>query len=179
VGLGSIVPEKRVEVVIGALAQLPAPRPGLVWIGNAAIAHHLQNMQQLAQSLGVPFRAEVSISDTEVVDILNRAAALVYTPRLEPFGLAPLEANACGLPVIAIAEGGVRETILDGVNGLLVEDHPNAIARAIQRLLGDPDYARRLGDNGGEIVARHWSIEASTDRLEERLMRVVAPHAQP
>ena len=44
---------------------------------------------------------------------------MIYTPRLEPFGYAPLEANLCGLPVIGIAEGGVRETIIDGINGFL------------------------------------------------------------
>jgi len=171
-GLGKIVPHKRVELIITAIGRVPSPRPDLVWIANAANESHLQNLEQLALQLGVRFRAEVGISDKEVVDILNRAAMLVYAPRLEPFGLAPLEANACGLPVVAVAEGGVRETVIDGVNGLLVEDHPDAIAHAIQRLLHNPTYASQLGDTGSELVSRRWSLSASIDRLEQKLIQV-------
>jgi len=108
-----------------------------------------------------------------VVDLLNRAALLVYCPRLEPFGLAPLEANACGLPVVAVAEGGVRETVLDGVNGLLVEDDPEAVAAGIDRLLTDRTYASRLGTTGRELVSQRWSLSASIDRLEQRLAEVI------
>jgi glycosyltransferase involved in cell wall biosynthesis len=55
-------------------------------------------------------------SDENIVELLNRAAVMVYSARLEPFGLAPLEANACATPVVAVAEGGVRESIRNGVN---------------------------------------------------------------
>jgi glycosyltransferase involved in cell wall biosynthesis len=173
VGLGAIVPEKRLELAISAIGQLPQPRPELVWIANVAIPSHLERMQQLARTLQVRFRAEVGVTDAEVVDILNRAAMLVYAPRLEPFGLAPLEANASGLPVVAVAEGGVRETVVDGVNGLLVEDDPNAMAQAIQRLLQDPAYASQLGAAGAKLVSQRWSISASIDRLEQSLTAVM------
>ena len=112
-------------------------------------------------------------SHKDLIDLLNRAAMLVYWPRLEPFGLAPLEANACGLPMVAVAEGGVRETILDGVNGLLVDDDPTALARGIQRLFADPSYALRLGNGGGDLVNQRWPLRASIDRLEQRLSEVV------
>ena len=117
--------------------------------------------------------AKVGISDRQVVEILNRAAVLVYAPRLEPFGLAPLEANACGLPVVGVSEGGIRETILDGVNGLMVDDDAGAIARAVDRILSDPDYAARLSSAGEEIVRRDWSLAASIDRLEARLAEAI------
>jgi glycosyltransferase involved in cell wall biosynthesis len=172
VGLGAIVPEKRLELAIEAVALLPDPRPDLVWVGNVASREHLERMQRLARTRGVNFRTEVGIPDTDVVDLLNRAALLVYSPRLEPFGLAPLEANACGLPVVAVAEGGVRETILDGVNGLLVEDDPAAIAEGMQRVLTDPAYASRLGTTGCELVSQRWSLSAAIDRLEQRLAEV-------
>jgi glycosyltransferase involved in cell wall biosynthesis len=98
---------------------------------------------------------------------------MLYAPRLEPFGLAPLEANACGLPVIAVPEGGVRETILDGVNGWLVPDE-NAMATVLERLLKNPEEARRLGENGIALVDERWSMEAAIDRLENVLFDVVA-----
>jgi glycosyltransferase involved in cell wall biosynthesis len=173
VGLGAIVPQKRIELAINAVAEVPEPRPELVWIANMAVPGHLEEMRRLARARSVDFQAKVRIRDHDVVDLLNRAAILVYGARLEPFGLAPLEANACGLPVVAVAEGGVRETILDGVNGLLVDDDPMAMAHAIQRLLADPDYALRLGNNGSALVAQHWSLSGSIDRLEQRISETI------
>lgn len=169
VGLGALVPEKRPETVIEAVARISEPRPDLVWIGNVAIEAYADELRALARARSVNLRIEVGIADKDVVDLLNRAALLVYAPRLEPFGFAPLEANACGLPVVAVAEGGVRETVFDGINGLLVESDPSAIAGAIGRLLADPAYASRLGAAGREMVDSDWSLAASIDRLERRL----------
>jgi glycosyltransferase involved in cell wall biosynthesis len=174
-GLGSVAPHKSMGLVLAAIGQLPAPRPDLVWIGNVANELYLQEMRQLAESLGVRLTVKVGIPDAQVVDILNRAAVLVYAPRLEPFGFAPLEANACGLPVVAVSEGGVRETIRDGVNGLLVDDDPSAIARAVERILTDHAYAARLGTDAEELVRREWSLDASIDRLEARLTEARFP----
>jgi len=98
---------------------------------------------------------------------------MVYTPRLEPFGFAPLEANACGLPVVAVAEGGVRETIQDGVNGLLVEHDPQAVADAIEYLRNNPEEASRMGQTGAGLVAERWSVAAAVDRLEQNLQTVL------
>ena len=130
---------------------------------------YYEKMRSLAESYEVTFEARASIDDNELVDILNRATAMVYAPRLEPFGLAPLEANACGLPVVAVAEGGVRETIIDGVNGLLVQHQPQMMAHAIQRLTQDKDLAAQLSKNGSKIVQEKWSVNSAVERLERQL----------
>jgi glycosyltransferase involved in cell wall biosynthesis len=114
----------------------------------------------------------VKIDDNALIDLFNRASVMVYAPRLEPFGYSPLEANACGLPVVAVAEGGVRETIIDGVNGLLVEYDPRAMALVIARLLQEPSTARRLGATGRKLVVEKWSLEAAMERLEQHLIKV-------
>src|SRR5262249_39058602 len=110
----------------------------------------------------------------ELVDVLNRAAMMVYAPRLEPFGMAPLEGNACGLPVVAVAEGGIRETIVDGVNGLLVEADPEAMARGVRDLVEEDDQAPALGEAGVRVVDERWSLEAAEQRLEAHLDRAVS-----
>ncbi|MBA3944441.1 MAG: glycosyltransferase family 4 protein [Herpetosiphonaceae bacterium] len=172
VGIGAFVLEKNIHLVINALACVTHPRPHLVWIGNVADPAYLAELQQLAHSLGVAFEPKLRIDDHELIDLLNRAKMMVYAPRLEPFGYAPLEANACGLPVIAVAEGGVRETIKDGVNGLLVEHDAHAMAMAIQRLLNEPSYAQQLGGQGYALIAEEWSVDAAISRLERRLMEL-------
>lgn len=72
-----------------------------------------------------------------------------------------------------MAEGGVRETAAQGVNGLLVEHDPQEMAAAIQDLLDHPDYAAQLGENGVKVVAERWTVEHSVDRLENRLIEVL------
>lgn len=168
-GVGSISPRKNIRFVIEALARVPAPRPRFVWVGNTVDKKHNDELSALAAKRNVEFMTQTMVNDEALIDLLNRARMLVYAPRLEPFGLVTLEANACGLPVVAVAEGGVRETVIDGVNGLLVEPEPQAMADAIERLLNNADQAARLGQQGCELVAERWTAAAATDRLENRL----------
>lgn len=177
VSLGELGPHKGTEFVIRSMAKVPAPRPPLVWIGNSYNATYREAMESLAKSLGLRFEVRARIGDGDLVDALNRAAVMAYAPRLEPFGFAPLEANACGLPVVAVAEGGVRETINDGVNGLLVEHAPEAMGNAIGRLLQDRQYAERLGRRGHQIVTEQWSVDAAVTRLEQELKAIAAAKA--
>ena len=173
VGVGSITPTKNIRFVLEALSLLPEPRPTLVWAANMTSVDYQRELQIYAASVNVRFEPRIDLSE-ELVDLLNRATAMVYAPRLEPFGFAPLEANACGLPVIAVAEGGIRETVSHGVNGLLVDDGPQEMATAIQSLLENKSYARELGRTGAEIVRKKWTLEQATDRLEARLIETVA-----
>jgi glycosyltransferase involved in cell wall biosynthesis len=169
VGVGQLSPHKNVEFVIKALSKLGVPRPRLVWIANMVEDWYYKEMRSLAELHEVSFEIRTMIDDNELVNILNRAAVMVYAPRLEPFGFAALEANACGLPVVAVAEGGVRESIIDGVNGLLVPHQPEAMADAIQRLVQEKNLAAQLGENGAKIVREKWSVDAAVDRLERQL----------
>ena len=173
VGVGAIVPEKNIRFAIEALAKVREPRPPLIWVGNVANRSYLDELEQLAQSVNVGFEPKVRIDDDELVSILNRASAMVYTPRLEPFGFAPLEASACGLPVIAVAEGGVRETVINEVNGLSIEHNLDVMAKSIERILNDKDLARRLGENGRKLVLEKWSLDASIDRLERKFEEAI------
>jgi glycosyltransferase involved in cell wall biosynthesis len=173
VGLGSFTRAKNIWLCIEALSLIPHSRPKLVWVGNTATSY-LDEMCALARERHVDFEPNVSILDEELLDILNRAQAMLYAPWLEPFGLAPLEANACGVPVIAVAEGGVRETIVDGNTGLLIEKDPASMASAISKLVSNPTLARELGMNARQNVEKNWSMVAAIDRLEQRLVRYAA-----
>lgn len=174
VGLGSFHSTKGIDLAINAMSLLTHPRPRLIWISNSGSKSYEEEMNKLACSLGVELTVKEAVSDAELVTILNRATLLLYTSRLEPFGFAPLEANACGLPVVAVAEGGVRETIKDGINGLLVDPEPPAIARAITRLLQNPDLTRQIGRQAAAHVQQIWNVESSVDRLEAYLLEVVS-----
>lgn len=170
VGLGSFTHAKNIRLCIQALSMIHYRRPKLVWVGNTATSY-LDEMCVLARKQNVDFEPHVNITDKELLDILNHAQAMLYAPWLEPFGLAPLEANACGVPVIAVAEGGVRETIIDGVTGLLVEKDPASMASAVSKLACNPALARDLAMNARLNVEKDWNMVAAIDRLEQRLAR--------
>lgn len=176
VGLGAIHPWKGVDTAIEAVGTIREDRrPELVWLGNFASEKYQREFESLAKSRAVRFVPRVNVSEEEVIDVLNRATALVYTPRLEPFGLAPLEANACGTPVVGIAEGGVRETIIDGVNGILVpERQPEAIGLALSRILDDPQWARTLGERARALVVERWNWARSVECVERCFTEVAA-----
>jgi colanic acid/amylovoran biosynthesis glycosyltransferase len=79
-----------------------------------------------------------------------------------------MEAMAAALPVVSTPLAGIPEMVEDGVNGLLVADrNPTAVADAIERLLGNPEEARSLGNRGREIARKKFSIETSARQLEQ------------
>lgn len=177
VGVGSFTAGKNIELAIATLARLPEPRPPLVWIGNSADRAYLAQLEARARTMGVRLVPRQKVSEDELVTALNAASLMLYTPRLEPFGYTPLEANACGTPVVTHAEGGCRETVIDGVNGLVAESDPESLADAVARLLRDPDYARQLGEQGRARVMREWTLSVAGARLERHL-REVAHHGR-
>src|SRR5699024_813024 len=85
--------------------------------------------------------------DREALPALLRSAdAVVCAPWYEPFGIVPLEAMACGVPVVATAVGGQTDSVVDGVTGALVPPRdPDALAATLRGLLGDPARRARLG----------------------------------
>lgn len=174
IGVGSFHPHKCIDFVIRSLGRVRGARPPLVWVGNAAAPGYAEELRRLAIEAGVHFTPRENVSDDELVNLLSRASMMVYAPRLEPFGFAPLEANGCGVPVVGVAEGGIRETVVDGVNGIVVEREEEAIAKAVERLRDDPALALELGNRGRQVVESLWSIASARDRLERHLDHVVS-----
>ncbi|WP_218079992.1 glycosyltransferase family 4 protein [Anthocerotibacter panamensis] len=174
-GLGGIYLGKRVDRVIHALATIEKDiRPKLIWVGNFSDDLYLKEMNSLSQSLNVAVDFKVCLSDEELVTLLSGATALVYAPQLEPFGFAPLEANACGTPVVALAEGGVREVVCDNINGLLVsEDDPNILGNALKRLLTQEELLQEMGKQSRKYAVERWGWDVAVERLECELIKII------
>lgn len=180
IGLGGLYVGKGTDRAIRAIATIePRQRPRFIWVGNFANQQYSTEIERLAQALGVVFEVRVGVADQELVSLLSRANALIYTPRLEPFGLAPLEANACGTTVVAIAEGGVRETIEHGHNGVLVkDDNPIELGRLIAELTSSPQLAADRGLRARRHVEERWKLDHGIDEIERQLHEI-AKHRQP
>ena len=156
--VGQIVPHKRVEVALEA-AEL-ASRPIKI-VGEGP---DLARLRELYDRPGVEFLGNVS--DTRLADLYARCIALVV-PNIEEFGIAAVEAQAAGRPVVAVNRGGVRETVVDGVSGVLVDgEDAAALAAALYDLdFGsfDPQAIRANAERFGAASFRR-NFKALVDR---------------
>jgi len=156
--LGRILPHKGIHVLVEGL---PAEMT-LHVIGPAPDRDYLSRLTQLAAGKNVRFHH--GMSDAEVAGRLRRAMALVHPTPVdasgsagvnELFGLALVEAMACGCPVVASATASLTEIVRHEVNGLLVPPNDaSAITGALQRLAFDPELWKRLCAGAIETAAR-------------------------
>ncbi|MBI4789698.1 MAG: glycosyltransferase [Chloroflexi bacterium] len=95
------------------------------------------------------------------------ADVVVMPSRYESFGMAALEAMACGTPVVASAVGGLSFVVRDGETGFLVpENDPQALANCLGKLLGDSGLRKRLGECGAQ-VARGYAWSRIAEQIEQ------------
>ncbi len=168
--VGSLTPLKGYDFLIESMAKLPAAgRPTLVIVSNFQNPPEKQFLQQLAEKLNVAVDFLTNISDAALVELYNRARVAVYAPLREPFGLVPLEAMACGTPVVAVREGGIPETVIHGYTGTLVPRDAAQFADAITALLENPAMAAEYGRNGRAHVLENWTWERAAHTLETHL----------
>jgi glycosyltransferase involved in cell wall biosynthesis len=127
--VSALVPYKRIDLAVAACRLAGVP---LVVAGDGPERPALQRLA----GTDVTFLGRVS--DEEVRTLYQRAAVTLL-PGEEDFGIVPVEAQACGRPVVALARGGARETVVDGVTGTLVQEPtPQAFAAAIARTVEQP-----------------------------------------
>jgi D-inositol-3-phosphate glycosyltransferase len=169
--LGRLVRRKGIDEVIAALRRVPGAEL-LVAGGSPADARHrdpdAERLRVEAAAAGVADRVRLlgPVARADVPPLLRSADAVVCVPWYEPFGMVPLEAMACGRPVIASSVGGIVDTVVDQVTGVLVPPRrPEAVATAMRTLLATPTRALAFGIAGRDrVLARYgWDrIAAST-----------------
>jgi glycogen synthase len=131
----------------------------------------------LAGELGVGDAVHFMSFDRRGIPDAYRSADLVWYPTIEdePLGLVPLEAMACGVPLVVSRSGGMRETVEDGETGLVVaRNDPHALAAAATTTLSDRELRSRLVRNG-LARAEQFGNAAYVDWLEERYRAVTTP----
>ncbi len=190
--IGRIVERKGVGNVIEALAELPGveltvaggPAPDLLDTDPGVV-----RLRELAARLGVADRVRFlgSVSRPDVPALMCSADVVVAVPWYEPFGIVPVEAMACGRPVVGSAVGGLLDTVVPGVTGELGPPRrPDLLAPVLRDLLADPARREAYG-RAGRARAVHtyqWrqvvastedvytsSVAASTPRLRSGVTR--------
>lgn len=173
--VGALIYSKGHRFVVSALSKLQASiRPKLLIAANHIDESEAQTLRAQAAESGVELAIEQIFDDRQLVEVYRRAKVFVYAPLQEALGMAPLEAMACGTPVVAVGEGGVCETVPDGVGGFLVERRVEQFAAKLHMLLADNQLRRKMGDAGAAHVRLHWSWQRAVDKLEGYLYEVAA-----
>ncbi len=176
--LGRLVPRKGIDTAIEALARLPGTE--LVVAGGpdrAALPAdpEYRRLRAIAADHGVTDRVIFTgaVSRAEVPALIRSADLVLCTPWYEPFGITPLEAMACGIPVVAAAVGGLTDSVVHGSTGLLVPPRDAAAtAEAAAALLADAGLRAVFGRAGLRRARRWYSwprVAAQTEHVYARL----------
>lgn len=180
-----LVERKGIGNVVTALADVPdaelviagGPPRRALWQDAEAV-----RSQALAEEVGVADRVDFRgrVDRAELPALYRSADVVVCVPWYEPFGIVPLEAMACGVPVVASAVGGLVDTVVDGMTGVHVPPRcPEAVAAAVRGLLGNHDRRRALGQAGAARVKARYSwrrVAASTLATYATLQAGVLAH---
>src|SRR5690606_4918283 len=169
--VGRLVERKGVDTVVRALAHLPDTE--LVVVGGAADQGEdpvARGLAELAEDLGVTDRLDLRgpVPRGEIPALIRSADVAAAVPWYEPFGIVPLEAAACGRPLVGSRVGGLLDSVADGRTGLLVPPrNPDALADAVRQLLDDPARAEEMGRRARRRAVERFSWERvalSTER---------------
>ncbi|GGP71943.1 glycosyltransferase [Saccharothrix coeruleofusca] len=177
VTVGRLVRRKGFEDLISALRSLPDTE--LVIAGGPpadrlADDPEARRLRAYAAELGLSDRVRLvgQVARPAVPSLLRSADVVACVPWYEPFGIVPLEAMACGVPVVASAVGGLTDTVVDGVTGLLVPPRdPAALARSLRSLLADDARRDAYGVAGADRVQARYTwdrIAEDTERVYQR-----------
>jgi len=151
--LGRLHVKKAFDVLLRALVSVPK-----AWLWIAGEGELRQDLERLAQDLGVSGRVRFLGWRYDREALLATADVCVFPSRYEPFGTVTIEAWANRTPLVAAASAGPAGIIRDGIDGLLVPiDDAAALAAALSRVIADPALAARLAEAGW----RHYQAEFS------------------
>ena len=186
--LGSNKPHKNIRALIDAWARLlhrqivsgSGSPTWLVIAGHVDPRFSLAQKRVLEHGVASTVRFLPDVADDDLPALLSGALCFVYPSLHEGFGLPPLEAMACGTPVIASNRTSLPEVVGDA--GLLVDPEPEALAAAIARLIGDADLRLALQARGLERAAGFSWKRTATETLQvyrEVARRCVATRKVP
>jgi glycosyltransferase involved in cell wall biosynthesis len=143
--VAALEPYKRTDLVIEAAERLGVP---LRIAGSGSQHDALAARAAIARGRGVDVQMLGRVDDEELRELYRRARGLVF-PQVEDFGIVPVEAMACGCPVVAVGAGGVLDTVDETVGVLVAEQSADAIGHGMSRLIEatpDPATCRRRAE---------------------------------
>ena len=172
-------PRKQIDVLISAMRRVWNVYPDTQLLLAGARTAYSPQIREMIRSLAPQQQAHVTVIDDFAEEdkpaLLAACDLLVLPSGYESFGIAFLEAWACGKPVIGARVGAIPSVIDNGRDGLLARyQDPNDLATAIHELLADPQRARQMGEAGRRKVLLRYTWDAVTDQVRALYSKVIA-----
>ncbi|KAI9134421.1 glycosyltransferase family 1 protein [Acaryochloris sp. CCMEE 5410] len=175
--VGRFDPRKGIETLVRAVANPQVQRHqnvNLMIVGGSRSERkdnqEKNRIEAIVKQLGLQDRVTFAgqISHEFLPDYYAASDICVVPSLYEPFGLVPIEAMACGTPVIASAVGGLKYTVIDGETGLLVPPQQDEkLASAIDHLISNPARRQTMGRAGHQRVLAHFSWKGVANQLDQ------------
>jgi D-inositol-3-phosphate glycosyltransferase len=180
-----LVERKGIGDMVAAMARLPGVE--LLVAGGPPAAElagepEARRLTAMAERVGVAGQVRLlgRVGRCDLPALYRSADLVVNVPWYEPFGIVPLEAMACGVPMVASAVGGLVDSVVDGVTGVHVPPRrPGLLAEAVAGLLADPERRATLGATGARRARRRYGwdrIAGSTLEVYAGLQASAADH---
>lgn len=145
ISTGRLAPEKNLPVLLQSVQKVYCEHPDIrmVILGDGP---EKSALQELAAELGIAERVTFTgaVPFEDIPAYLKAADLFIFASVTETQGLVTLEAMAAGLPVVAVEASGTRDTVENGKQGFLVPNDPDALGKAINRLLNSPETMRKF-----------------------------------
>ncbi|MGH9387751.1 MAG: N-acetyl-alpha-D-glucosaminyl L-malate synthase BshA [Vicinamibacterales bacterium] len=163
--VSNLRPVKQVDAVVRVFAQIRTRVPArLLIVGEGP---ELGRVEELMNDLGVTAHVELVGEAQDVVGLLSVSDLFLLPSLQESFGLAALEAMACGVPVVASKVGGLPEVVADGVTGYLHPPHQVAqMAESATRILSDPALHAHMAAEGVGLARERFSANRIVPQYE-------------
>jgi D-inositol-3-phosphate glycosyltransferase len=181
--VGRLVPRKGVDDAIAALCWVPDAEliiAGGPEASQVRVDPETQRLRDCAARRGVLDRVRFigRVPRAELPALIRSSDLVVCMPWYEPFGIVPIEAMACGVPVVGSAVGGLLDTVIDQVTGVLLPPRqPRTLGEAVQALLADPIRRSALGRAGAERARAYYDWSRLAGITERSYLRALV--AQP
>lgn len=151
----------------------------ILFIGSKEFMDGYSFFEEILKAMKVKVNVKTILSENEwltdiqIRDYYRQTKLLIATSYNEPLGLSPLEAMACGAVVLAVNEGGYKETVLNDKTGYLIERDIKKFSDKIEWLLKHQDLINKISENSRKEMLKQWSWENKGKSLEKTLMVIL------
>ena len=163
--------KKGLDRLIQAMVHVPGA--DLVIAGNDEEGYR-SKLEEMASGLGGRVRFVGPVYGSEKWELMRSATVFALPSYSENFGIAVLEAMACGVPVVVTPEVGLASAVNEAGAGIVVEGEPEKLGAELSRLLADPARCRLMGTAGRKAAEEKFSRSAITDEMEAVYRSVIA-----
>ena len=172
--VGNLSRHKDHKFIIDALSLVKANKRPELYISSGGVGfENAENLTKYATIKNVKIKIFNRLSQNNVIKLYREAMVVICAAHLETLGLSVIESFACGTPVIAVREGGYRDMVIDGYNGLLIERDIKELTRAIEKVFSKEFPFKKYASNAVETVIPYWTWESATKRLNNYISKFI------